>query len=161
MATFPSLLLAAVCLVCLAGAHVFTEEERELLKQAKFEELPIELRRALTKNKRATVSRWCCANEQPIHSIQHSKIVPKTIQVTSQVQGGTKHCGFAGWKRCHTYNVKYQNKVTYIISYYEVPDHSHCAKEDIRCCKNAVQISGHCVDLAEAAEMLKNGETVG
>lgn len=58
MATFPSPLLAGLCLICAAGAHVFTEEEREFLKHAKFEELPPELQLVVRKNKRATVSRY-------------------------------------------------------------------------------------------------------
>ncbi|XP_064607491.1 uncharacterized protein LOC135471956 [Liolophura sinensis] len=150
MSTFPALLLVALGFVCLADAHVFTEEEREFFKQLTFDQLPQELKVALRKRTRHGVSSWCCTNDKPIKSIQHSKVVSETVKVTSRVKVGYTKCGFLATNMCATYDVRYQNQLKYAVTYYEVPDKSQCAEKDIKCCEHDLQIAGNCLELSEA-----------
>jgi hypothetical protein len=53
-------------------------------------------------------SHWCCANEQPINTVQRTRVEKEIHTVATKVKTGYTSCDFLGWGHCSVYTTKYK-----------------------------------------------------
>lgn len=63
-------------------------------------------------------SHWCCTNDQPVNTIQRTKIDKDVHTVATKVVTGYTSCGFAGWDHCPLYTTKYKYELFITFFYY-------------------------------------------
>lgn len=137
-----------------------TDAHLEAMKHIDANKLP-----AIFQQKR-DASHWCCANEQPISTIQKTRVVKEIHTVATKVKTGYTECGFLSTMRCSLYSTKYkytfflirtqfniilllkliiydfpQRQVAvYHVGTYEIPDETACFDHHVVCCKGTQKI---------------------
>ncbi|XP_074642631.1 uncharacterized protein LOC141899913 [Tubulanus polymorphus] len=150
-------LIVCLCLVAsIFAKELFSQRELAVLRNLDRSDLPRYIKTALRRIRRQVQGHWCCANDQPINSIQRSKISMEMVKVTEKVKIGYTECKWLGSGRCSLYDVRYRSQPTYFTDYYEVPDMKACPDQHVKCCKGFVMIANeNCISLDEAKEHIE------